>query len=245
MTTTNSNTKSKSLGKGTTPKGIASFSFLNRPDDYKGKKAYKTTLTLTGDDAAPLIASIDAASDKVFADTKALLNERIEAAATGKDKKKFKDALEALKLGKPYAESVDEEGDGNGSFDFKFKCGAEYKDAKTRILKQIKLSLFDASNPPKPTAAAIWGGSELKVAYSLFPYFVDGTGVCGITLRMEGVQVIKLVSGGGDRSASAFGFGGEDGGYSAPDSENEEREFEDTGTLPSAGPAESTAGDQF
>ena len=43
------------------------------------------------------------------------------------------------------------------------------------------------------------------------PYFVEGQAVCGVSLRIEGVQVIELVSGSGGRSADAMGFGEEEG----------------------------------
>jgi hypothetical protein len=60
-------------------------------------------------------------------------------------------------------------------------------------------------NPPK-----IGSGSELKLSVRLVPYLAPNDGSVGISYQLEGVQILKLVSG-GQRSASDYGFGAEDG----------------------------------
>ena len=73
------------------------------------------------------------------------------------------------------------------------------------------------SNPPKKIAdgTPIYGGSVVKVAGEFNPFYTQQVGV-GVQLRMNAVQVIELVQGGGS-SGDSFGFGGEEGGYVAED----------------------------
>lgn len=69
---------------------------------------------------------------------------------------------------------------------------------------------FDArgkrlKNPPK-----IGSGSVLKLGVRLVPYLKNDDGSVGVSYQLEGVQIIKLVKG-GERDASYYGFGAEDG----------------------------------
>lgn len=226
----------KKLTKGVSPAGVASFPFLNKPDEYKGKKNFKVTLTIGGDESAEFRAKIEAETEKVLAETRAAIEEKLAGAKDGKTKAKLKSLLEELETGLPFSPAVDDDGEETGDFEFKFKCGAEFEDKKTGDMKQIIVPIFNAKkvhlNPKGKNAPSIWGGSTLKVAYALAPYFVEGAKVCGVSLRIEGVQVIELVSGGGGRSADALGFGEEDGyDENAADSEDED----DSDGLPSAG----------
>lgn len=82
-----------------------------------------------------------------------------------------------------------------------------------QLLSEIKggtlgNTVFKAMGP------AIWGGSELKCSIEVGTgpdgepgYFIPGTGAAGLSLRLRGVQILKLVQGGG----SDLGFGSEDG----------------------------------
>lgn len=211
--------KPKAL-KGITPKGIAGWPKLNVPDEYKGKKSYKTNLTLSAEDAAPMIEMIAKATEEAHAATVAQLKETIANGKTGDAKAKAKKALAALVTGVPYADAVDAEGNETGDIVFKFKANAEFEDKKTKKIKQIKIPLFDAKG--KPTNAAIWGGSEIRVAYALIPYYVASANTCGVSLRIEGIKVINLVSSGGGYSADSLGFGEEEDGYDAGDMTGDE-----------------------
>jgi hypothetical protein len=73
-----------------------------------------------------------------------------------------------------------------------------------------KIALFDAKGKPILKIESVWGGSEVKVSYEASPYFIPGTGAAGLKLRLNAVQILKLVSG-GNRDAGAYGFGEEDG----------------------------------
>lgn len=60
-------------------------------------------------------------------------------------------------------------------------------------------------NPPK-----IGSGSILKLSVRLRPYLFAKDGEVGVSYDLEGVQIIKLVQG-GQRDASYYGFGAEEG----------------------------------
>lgn len=69
---------------------------------------------------------------------------------------------------------------------------------------------FDArgvriKNPPK-----IGSGSTLKLGVRVIPYLVEKDGEVGVSFQLEGVQILKVVSG-GQRDASYYGFGAEEG----------------------------------
>jgi len=204
----------KALIKGITPRGVAQWPKLNKPDEYQGKKFYKTNLIVGGDDAAKLIEKINEATDAVFAETKADLEKKLAEAKTGQEKNKIKKSISELVPTYPFEADVDDEGNETDGFVFKFKCNAEYKD-KVGALKPIKLNLFDAKG--KETHANVWGGSVLKVAYVFAPYYTAASGKVGISLRMEGIQIIDLKTGGGGRTASGLGFGEEEGWESDED----------------------------
>lgn len=75
-----------------------------------------------------------------------------------------------------------------------------------------KPTIFDAKGKPMLKTPDIWGGTTGKVSFSFVDggYFIPGTGACGLSLQLEAVQIIDLVSG-GQRQASDFGFDEEDG----------------------------------
>lgn len=218
------------LVKGITEKGIAVWPKLNVPDEYKGKKAYKADLILSEADAAGLIEKIEEGTAAIHAATIEQLTETTKTGKTGDAKAKAKKALAALTTGLPYSEAVDEDGNGTGNFNFKFKCNAEFEDKKTGKMRTITVPLFDSKG--KPTKAAIWGGSTVRIAYALVPYYVASANQCGVSLRIEGVKVINLVSSGGGFSADSLGFGEEEDGYESESLTGDESDGDD-----SAGPS--------
>lgn len=201
------------------PKAPAIFPKLNTPDTkfdpdgvYEVKLRYEEGQTELG-----LIGRNEIDLEGILERLKALRDEFADAkreelmAGDGKQKKKAKE-LTVRDIGE--MECDDDTGEETGNLILKAKMkasGISKKDGKpwTRAPK-----LFDAKGKPFPAKApAIYGGSVLKVAVEAVPYYAANDNVVGITLRLEAVQVIDLVSGGG-RSASAYGFGSEDG-YSA------------------------------
>jgi len=78
-------------------------------------------------------------------------------------------------------------------------------------------------NAIKGKKPSVWGGSVLTVAFQAVPFDSPVAGV-GVSLRMQGVQINKLVSGGG--SNLAFGS---DGDYEPEDDDAEEPSFPSNG----------------
>jgi hypothetical protein len=229
-------TKQK-LEKGVTPKGVASYPHLVSPDEYKGKLSYKVNLRIGAEESVVLRKKIEEATARAQQNTIELLEEKAKSGKTGADKAKAKKQLASLTTTLPYSESVDDEGNEDGDFIFKFKANASYRN-KNGDDVPVVIPIFDASekclNPSKKKAASIqiWGGSVLKVSYSLVPYFVDAVGTCGVSLRINGVQVIELVSGSGG-SAKSYGFGSEDGYTQADDGDDDDAADGDEGGCPS------------
>lgn len=140
-------------------------------------------------------------------------------------KVKDRKAIEAkggIQPNQPYAEIYDEETEEpTGKVEFKAKMkagGVRKKDGKKWSAKP---DLFDAKGKPLPKSAQVWGGSVAIINFDAEPYFVAGTGAYGISHRLNAAQIIELVSAGGQRSASSYGFG-EHEGFSA-----DEHDFSD------------------
>ncbi len=202
------------LEKFITPTGTAVYPRLSTPDTkFKAEGEYSAKIRLSEEDAAPLIAKIDALVESTYKAEQA----RLIAA----DKKAQAKTLKYAS--KPYKAVLDKEGEETGEYEFNIKMKAQYTSKDGTVVK-LTPKLFDASTPPNalPLSTAIWGGSQIKVAGDFNP-FCTAIGA-GMSLRLSAVQVIKLVSGsGGD--ATSFGFGGEAGGF-----ESEAAEFTESGT---------------
>ena len=77
---------------------------------------------------------------------------------------------------------------------FKFKMKATGVNQKTKEKFSQRPQLFDAKKNPLPLSTIIWGGSKMRVAFNLVPYYTPMLGA-GITARLKAVQVISLVEG--------------------------------------------------
>lgn len=200
----------------TTPKGIAIFPKLLTPDEYEGKKFYATKLKLSAESAAPLIALCE---EETKAYREALLEELSQAVAAAKtpaDRKKANDRLVKAKGYAdhlPYTAETDENGTETGFLIFSFKTNYEYKKKDGTIGTRV-VPMFDAKGVPCKVNP--WGGSELKVSCELMGFDNAAAGKLGVSLRINAVQVIKLVQG-GQRDASGYGFAAEEDGFNAAD----------------------------
>ena len=178
----------------TSPRGVAKYITVTKPDTkFKAEGEYRVTLLLPKDSpkAHQLVAQIDQAMEASL----------LEAQAANKGKK--------LKLANtPYKDDVDKEGNetGNIAFAFKAKASGARKDG---TIWNFKPTLYDAKGQRITKDLSIWGGTEVKIGYEIRPYFTQMVGA-GITLTLQAVQILKLVSGGA-RDASAFGFQAEEG----------------------------------
>jgi hypothetical protein len=113
-------------------------------------------------------------------------------------------------------------------------------------------NLFDALGRPIKGKVDIWGGTEGVVAFSFTEngYFIPATGAWGIKMQLEAVQIVTLRQG-GERSASDYGFGKQEGGFDASqiadgeddsDGSDADDEFNGNHTPSDSGPAGDPAG---
>jgi hypothetical protein len=197
----------KKLEKFITPKGVAVFPWLNRPDTkFNPLGEYRIKLRLSGDEAAPLIEKLQKLHDKAVAQAKA------------NPKKKGK----KVKVNDFYSNVVDDNGDETGEVElsFKMKASGTSKDGNAWTRRP---DLFDAKGKPLNPEAKVFGGSLCKVNFEVLPYD-EAIGV-GLSLRLQAVQVIKLVS--SNRDAGSYGFGDESEDDDADESYEDNDESDD------------------
>lgn len=168
-----------------------------------------------------------------------------EAIAAGR--KAYEEKPKAKREKTPFSEHpfltpvYDENEEPTGEFELSVKTKASGVNKKSGEKWTRSVPKYDASGNRMPTKTAIGGGSTIRVAITPDAFFMDATHLAGLSLRLEGVKVLDLVTG-GERSASSLGFDeAEDGySYSADDSEDEE----DFDTAEEAGEAEESADEE-
>ena len=214
------NPDSKTLS---TPKGELSWPKLTEPDygsdTYPAPQGvYKTDLVLSR--SAPGVEKFLATLDKMLERAQELAEEKL-AEMPVKNRK----ALEAkggIKADPPYVEEFDEDTEEpTGRVILKVKrdaSGVRKKDGKKWT---AKVDLFDARGVPFKKGKAIWGGSTAILSVECYPYFIAGTGAYGVSRRLNAAQIIALVSEGGSRSSSSYGFSAQEG-YDGSEDEDEE-----------------------
>jgi ssDNA-binding protein len=187
------------------PKGVLVFPHLLKPDTkFNAKGEYKTGLrTTTG---ADLAAKIDALMIESMAEAKADLTKKIAEEKDKEKKAKLNAALKKLKVADlPY--SYDEES-GTHKFNFKMTAtGVSRKDNKEFTQQPV---LFDAKLLPLPSDSRIGGGSEGYVSFEFNKFYTVLVGA-GVSLRLKGVQITKLVEFGADAAYYGFEAEGEEG----------------------------------
>ncbi len=191
---------------GTTPIGVAVYPNLVVPNTrFEDNGTYSLKLRLPdGPEADKLIAKIDEVQEQAFIDA-------VADAPNAVAKKKIK------KSEPSYTRDLDRDtGEDTGHWLFNFKMKASGVSKKTGKRWTRKPALFDAKGVPITNLTKnedIWTGSVVRVAYELRPYYSPSWGaLCSQSL--QAVQIIELVSGEG-KSAGDFGFGEEDGSFSA------------------------------
>lgn len=178
-----------------TAKAELMFPHLTTTETYNGQDTgkYTATLKFTKEDTDKLI--------------EVLQNEWDAALSKGElaDKKPKRGTLPNLGFRE----------DKNGEIIFKAKTNATIK-TKTGAVLERSVPVYDAKL--KPMEAVLVGhGSIVKASLSLNPYFTSSTNY-GISLYLDGLQVLDLKEPGSGASASSLGFNQEEG-YSAEDEE--------------------------
>ena len=151
--------------------GEAIFPHLNKPDvRFNEAGEFKVTLKVAKSDATAMLKLYNSA-----------IEDALKLAEQNHKGKGIKNAP------KPFTE------EDNFVF-FKFKMKATGVNQKTKEKFSQRPQLFDAKKNPIPLSTIIWGGSKMRVAFNLVPYYTPMLGA-GITARLKAVQVISLVEG--------------------------------------------------
>ena len=206
----------------TTPKGIAVFPRITKPDTkFKAEGKYSVKLRLSRVEAQSLIDKLEAALETLVAETKADYEEKLANAKTGKDKASIKKFLSDMPINDiPVKAAVDDEGNETDDVELSFTMPAQYTDKKTGKVMKLKPTLLDAKGKEITKAIEVWGGSIIRVGGTIRPY-VTPKGV-GVRLGLSLVKIIELVTGSGGASASSFGMDGDEGDFSGDDLPNQE-----------------------
>jgi hypothetical protein len=152
----------------TTPKGIAQYPWLSKPDTkFNEEGVYKVDLIIPKADAIPLLKQIN----EVFAEN------------VDKQTKKAK-GQDVVKAKPPYWEELDDAKQPTGN-------------VVLRLKSKYKPAVFDAKGIPM-VDSNIWGGSELKVNGTIAPYFTSiiGAGVSLRLSAVQVIQYVEGGSGG-------------------------------------------------
>ena len=181
-----------------TPRAIAVYPWLNRPDTkFNADGEYKVTLKIAAEEAAPLMKSLDS------------ILEEYKSEAVKLDAKVARYAVTP-----PYEAETDDQGNLTGNYLFKFKQKAVVRTNDGREIK-MTVPLFDANRTP--TSVLVGGGSELKIAASVWPYSMGTTRTIGLSLKPTAVQILSLIALASSGAASMFeseeGFVAEEGDF--------------------------------
>lgn len=199
-----------------TPRVTLLFPKLNAPDygnDQfpKPDGEYSTNAILKADD--PITKKFIGQLQPFYDEAMAWADEQFKNLKV-ETRKKLKSVTQNPLFGTVYDKET-EEPTGEIRFKFAMKAGGLRK--KDNKPWSAKPDLFDAKGRPMLKAPDIWSGTVAKVNFEIglnkdgVPgYFVPGTGAAGLSLKLRAVQIIELVSG-GQRTASSYGFGEEDG----------------------------------
>jgi hypothetical protein len=204
-----------------TPRGKLVWPKLDKVDKGTDKfpnpaGSYNTRVHFNSAD--PAVRKMMAKLDQMMERARILAEEKFEKLPV-KARKQL-EAKGGIQADAPYSVVYDEDTEEDtGLIEMKFKMTASgtRKDGSKWTAKP---DLFDSAKPPKPLkpGTQIWGGSVAIINTDLTPYFVEGTGSYGLTRRLNAVQIIELVQG-GQRSASSYGFEGQDDGFDGSDIE--------------------------
>lgn len=206
----------------TSPKGAFKFPKLTVADTkFKDEGEYSVKLVVAAD--APGVAQLIAKCDDAAAES---LKEAKANAKNAAEAKKW----ETKYL--PYAQVEDEEtGEPTGEVEFKFTMKASGVSKKTGKPWTRKPALFDAKGAPIKDAVDIGGGTIGKISFQIIPYAPTTTVGASVKLALEAAQIIELKQF-GDKSASAYGFGEEEGYEYTKDEDEGDSPFSEEDSAP-------------
>jgi hypothetical protein len=194
-----------------TPRGtLVGFVNLDRPD---------TQFSKGDDDLGEYKARMVIEDETAMGEFQAKLDDILErwvkeVKAGGADGKKHKN-VKVTDDGRPYFAEIDpdsEEETGRTLFRFKLK---------RRVVKKAgghfdqRPAIYDAKRQKIEVDISPGAGTEARISGQVFKWYTAKLGA-GISLWLQGVQILKLVEGGGaPKTAEGFGFEAEEDGFEA------------------------------
>jgi len=210
----------------TTPRGMALFAHIKDPDFGTDKYpnpegSFRITLILD-----------DAQSTQL----KEKLRDEIEKAEDFAEekfngmKRSTREKIGKMTFNDVCSPEYDKDDNATGNFKWSFKANAKYEDRNTGKKIERHVPVFDSLNQPVQLKDEIGNGSEVRVSFSVNPYFIEGQGMGGLSLYINAIQIVKLVKG-GERTAEYYGFEEDDDGYVDEDA-SKKKEDEDIDEVP-------------
>ena len=207
-----------------TPRGVAIYPNINRPD----KKFPKNGYPVYGVKLA-FVPSETVGFSEFVAKLEAYRAEMEEWVRDDLKSKKEGAKLKSLTIAPVVKAEIDKEtGDETGRvlINAKLVSGGKSKDGREFTQKP---DIIDSRGTPLKNPPIIYGGSVLKLGVMVFGYYSAKDNEVGVSFRLKAAQIIKL----GEKRA-AFEFGSEDDGYVGDDDDAPASEFGDEtgGTAP-------------
>lgn len=197
------------------PRGVAIWPAINKPD-FKFKKEFgefhcRVRLTPDADggfdpaEKAPvslqdIIAAAEAIRDEAFEAKKAQLIKEKKVALANK-------LVKADVIRPEVNQETDEE---TGFLVLRASTNAGGRRKKDNSVWKGRVDVFNARGEQLKNPPEIGSGSEVKLSVRVMDYETDGGKTIGARYELEGLQLLKAVSG-GSRTASDYGFSEEDG----------------------------------
>lgn len=188
-----------------TPKGTFIWPRLNEPDTkYVAEGVYTVKHAFEADtDLSKMKEKAQAQIDKKYDE---IVSQLEEDGKGGLAKKVVKRDLD--EIFKP--EEDEATGDETGRIIINAKMRASGVSKKTGKTWNRRPDIFDAKGNKLKNPPTIGGGTVGKLNVELAPYYIAKDKEVGVSLRLEGVQIISLVQF-GSRDAADHGFGEEEG----------------------------------
>lgn len=194
---------------------------------------YITKASFTTQQISTMLPMIQPLHDAAVAKGKAMFDAQPARQRAGKE----------FKVNPWYVTEYAEDDSETGNFLMTFKMTASGISKKTKERWEASPDLFDSMGRPlSRKGLRIFSGTEARIAFQV-PNMHEGDDVtpgywtmiagAGLSFRLSAVQIVKLAA--SARTASSFGFGAVEGGFSADDvSEEVEEDASEEGTTAEA-----------
>jgi len=218
--------KKETVKKEVSPAGLAYYPYLNQSDTkFNANGVYHVKLTMDIDDpkVAAFIEKIDGWHKKAMDDEVAAMLDsgKVKTEAAARKKLKAGDI--------PYAFIEDDDGEDTNLVRVHFKRSHRVPNKKKPgEFYVFSITAFDAARNVLENPPSVYSGSELKVRFEP-NLWCNAKKECGVQLRMDAYQIIKLVTGGGatedpDGFEEEEGYEGDESTHQAPATTAQEAE---------------------